>query len=101
MKARTKRAGPTPDWATHIAKPKAQQMVGTRDPKKLYCSNYVGLLRGNKEDCAERLGNPDGKVKGPIDGAGNGSDEGALLKIVGLLKVGLIEGDKERAGPKR
>ena len=42
-----------------------------------------------EEGWAERLGDPDGNVEGPLDGCDEGPEDGALLKL------GLLEGDEE------
>ena len=53
----------------------------------------LGLL--DKEGRAKRLGDPDGKVDGLVDGRGKESEEGTLLKLLGLLE-GNEEGRAKR-----
>ena len=49
----------------------------------------LGWLEGDDEGWAERLGDPDGEVEGPVDGRDEGPEEGALLQL------GWLEGDDE------
>ena len=49
----------------------------------------LGLLEGDEDGWAERLGDSDGDVEGPSDGNVEGPVEGALLKL------GLLEGDED------
>ena len=51
--------------------------------------HLIAWLEGDEGGRAERLGDPDGKVEGPVDDRDDGWREGALPRH------GLLEGDEE------
>ena len=58
----------------------------------------LGLLKGDEEEgWAERLGDAEGQVEGPVEGGDECRQEGALLNL-GLLKGDDEEGWAERLG---
>jgi hypothetical protein len=56
------------------------------------------LLEGDEEGSAEKLGDADGELNGPVDGSDKGLKEGALLKLGTVVADGELEGPLLKLG---